>query len=47
MLSPLYRTQRLERFLEVLLEEIRKLEQDDTVLRNMEKDLTVCHSVSL
>ncbi|XP_073325885.1 synaptonemal complex protein 2 [Pagrus major] len=36
-----YRTQRLERVQEVLLEEICKLEQDDTVLKNMEKDLAM------
>ncbi|XP_060930612.1 synaptonemal complex protein 2 [Limanda limanda] len=36
-----HRTQRLEQVQKVLLEEIHKLEQDDTALRNMEKDLTV------
>ncbi|XP_038579496.1 synaptonemal complex protein 2 isoform X5 [Micropterus salmoides] len=36
-----YRTQRLEQVQEVLLEEIHKLEQDDSVLKNMEKDLTL------
>ncbi|TKS77440.1 Synaptonemal complex protein 2 [Collichthys lucidus] len=36
-----YRTQRLEQVQGVLLEEIHKLEQDDTVLKNMEKDLTM------
>ncbi|XP_030279267.1 synaptonemal complex protein 2 isoform X4 [Sparus aurata] len=36
-----YRTQRLERVREVLSEEICKLEQDDTVLKNMEKDLAM------
>ena len=41
----LYRTERLERVREVLSEEICKLEQDDTVLKNMEKDLAVCNSV--
>ncbi|CAK6951244.1 synaptonemal complex protein 2 [Scomber scombrus] len=35
------RTQRLEKVQKVLLEEIHKLEQDDTVLKNMEKDLTM------
>lgn len=49
LLSVLFRTQRLEQVQKVLLEEIHKLEQDDTVLNNMEKDLTVGHpdSVSL
>ncbi|XP_036958544.1 synaptonemal complex protein 2 isoform X4 [Acanthopagrus latus] len=36
-----YRTERLERVREVLSEEICKLEQDDTVLKNMEKDLAM------
>ncbi|KAK9515487.1 hypothetical protein VZT92_026131 [Zoarces viviparus] len=36
-----YRTQRLEQVKNVLLEEIHKLEQDDTVLKSMEKDLTM------
>ncbi|KAM9350340.1 LOW QUALITY PROTEIN: synaptonemal complex protein 2 [Symphorus nematophorus] len=36
-----YRTQRLEQVREVLLEEISKLEEDDTVLKSMEKDLTM------
>ncbi|XP_044065790.1 synaptonemal complex protein 2 [Siniperca chuatsi] len=36
-----YRTQMLEQVQEVLLEEIHKLEQDDTVLKSMEKDLTM------
>ncbi|XP_044207947.1 synaptonemal complex protein 2 isoform X3 [Thunnus albacares] len=36
-----YRTQRLEQVQKVLLEEIHKLEQDDTTLKNMEKDLTM------
>ncbi|XP_053173914.1 synaptonemal complex protein 2 [Scomber japonicus] len=36
-----YRTQRLAQVQKVLLEEIHKLEQDDTVLKNMEKDLTM------
>ncbi|XP_040915914.1 synaptonemal complex protein 2-like [Toxotes jaculatrix] len=36
-----YSTQRLEQFQKVLLEEIHKLEQDDTVLKNMERDLTL------
>ncbi|XP_075950789.1 synaptonemal complex protein 2 [Anarhichas minor] len=36
-----YRTQRLEQVQNVLLEEIHKLEQDDTVLKSMEKDLTM------
>ncbi|XP_034446239.1 synaptonemal complex protein 2 isoform X5 [Hippoglossus hippoglossus] len=36
-----HRTQRLEQVQKVLLEEIHKLEQDDTALRNMEKDLTI------
>ncbi|XP_069382156.1 synaptonemal complex protein 2 [Paralichthys olivaceus] len=35
------RTQKLEQVHKVLLEEIHKLEQDDTALRNMEKDLTI------
>ncbi|CAJ1085456.1 synaptonemal complex protein 2 isoform X8 [Xyrichtys novacula] len=35
------RTERLEQVQAVLLEEIHKLEQDETVLRNMEKDLTM------
>nr|XP_020471326.1 synaptonemal complex protein 2 isoform X3 [Monopterus albus] len=35
-----YRTQRLEHIQKVLLEEIHKLEQNGTVLKNMEKDLT-------
>ncbi|KAM8864625.1 uncharacterized protein sycp2 [Spinachia spinachia] len=36
-----YRTQRLQKVQKVLLEEIHKLEQDDTVLKSMEKDLTM------
>ncbi|XP_054465353.1 synaptonemal complex protein 2 [Anoplopoma fimbria] len=36
-----YRTQRLEQVQNVLMEEIHKLEQDDTVLKSMEKDLTM------
>ncbi|XP_032375632.1 synaptonemal complex protein 2 isoform X3 [Etheostoma spectabile] len=36
-----YRTQRLEQVQKVLLDEIHKLEQDDTVLKSMEKDLTM------
>ncbi|XP_034732402.1 synaptonemal complex protein 2 isoform X2 [Etheostoma cragini] len=36
-----YRTQRLEQVQKVLLDEIQKLEQDDTVLKSMEKDLTM------
>ncbi|XP_070767245.1 synaptonemal complex protein 2 [Enoplosus armatus] len=36
-----YRTKRLEQVQEVILEEIHKLEQDDTVLKSMEKDLTM------
>ncbi|XP_071331947.1 synaptonemal complex protein 2 isoform X2 [Trachinotus anak] len=36
-----YRTQRLAQVQKVLLEEIHKLEQDDTVLKRMEKDLTI------
>ncbi|XP_047465945.1 synaptonemal complex protein 2 isoform X2 [Mugil cephalus] len=36
-----HRTQRLEQVQKVLLEEIHKLEQGDTVLNNMEKDLTM------
>ncbi|XP_053281245.1 synaptonemal complex protein 2 [Pleuronectes platessa] len=36
-----HRTHRLEQVQKVLLEEIHKLEQDDTALRNMEKDLTI------
>ncbi|XP_070695015.1 synaptonemal complex protein 2 [Pempheris klunzingeri] len=36
-----YRTQSLKQVEEVLLEEIHKLEQDDTVLKSMEKDLTM------
>ncbi|XP_042347777.1 synaptonemal complex protein 2-like [Plectropomus leopardus] len=35
------RTQRLEEVQNVLLKEIRKLEQNDTVLKNMEKDLAI------
>ncbi|XP_037627907.1 synaptonemal complex protein 2 isoform X6 [Sebastes umbrosus] len=35
-----HRTQKLEQVRKVLLEEIHQLEQDDTVLKNMEKDLT-------
>ncbi|KAL6119851.1 sycp2l [Pungitius sinensis] len=34
-----YRTQRLEKVQKVLLEEIHKLEQDDAVLKSMEKDM--------
>ncbi|XP_075331608.1 uncharacterized protein sycp2 [Odontesthes bonariensis] len=37
-----YRTQRLEQVEKVLLEEINKMEQDDNVLKSMEKDLTMC-----
>ncbi|XP_049921300.1 synaptonemal complex protein 2-like [Epinephelus moara] len=36
-----YRTQKLGQVQKVLLEEIRKLEQGDTVLKNMEKDLSM------
>ncbi|XP_026222650.1 synaptonemal complex protein 2 isoform X2 [Anabas testudineus] len=36
-----YRTQRLEQVKNTLLEEIHKLEHSDTVLTNMEKDLTI------
>ncbi|XP_068454092.1 synaptonemal complex protein 2 isoform X2 [Clinocottus analis] len=36
-----YRTQRLEQVQTVLMEEIHKLEHDDTVLKRMEKDLTM------
>ncbi|XP_068589399.1 synaptonemal complex protein 2 isoform X3 [Cebidichthys violaceus] len=36
-----YRTQRLEQVQNILLEEIHKLEQDDAVLKSMEKDLTM------
>ncbi|XP_034393537.1 synaptonemal complex protein 2 [Cyclopterus lumpus] len=36
-----YRTQRLEQVQKVLMEEIHKLEKDDTVLKRMEKDLTI------
>ncbi|XP_029292237.1 synaptonemal complex protein 2 isoform X3 [Cottoperca gobio] len=36
-----YRTQRLEQVQKVLLDEINKLEQDDTVLNHMETDLTM------
>ncbi|XP_030588703.1 synaptonemal complex protein 2 isoform X3 [Archocentrus centrarchus] len=36
------RAQRLEQVQKVLLDEITKLEQDDTVLKSMEEDLTVC-----
>uniref|UniRef100_A0A4W6C0X2 Synaptonemal complex protein 2 n=1 Tax=Lates calcarifer TaxID=8187 RepID=A0A4W6C0X2_LATCA len=36
-----YRTQRLEQVQRVLMDEIHKLEQDDTVLKSMEKDLTI------
>ncbi|XP_076734450.1 synaptonemal complex protein 2 isoform X1 [Maylandia zebra] len=35
------RTQRLKQIQKVLLEEIHKLEQDDTVLKNMDNDLTM------
>ncbi|XP_026188403.1 LOW QUALITY PROTEIN: synaptonemal complex protein 2 [Mastacembelus armatus] len=35
-----YGTQSLEQVKKILLEEIQKLEQDDTMLKNMEKDLT-------
>lgn len=35
------RTQRLKHIQKVLLEEIHKLEQDDTVLKTMDKDLTM------
>ncbi|XP_010791428.1 synaptonemal complex protein 2 [Notothenia coriiceps] len=41
MLSPVCRTQRLEQVQKVLLDEINKLEKNDTVLKSMEKDLTV------
>ncbi|XP_059189388.1 synaptonemal complex protein 2 isoform X2 [Centropristis striata] len=36
-----HRTQRLEQVQKVLLEETRKLEQNDAVLKNMEKDMTM------
>ncbi|XP_041802431.1 synaptonemal complex protein 2 [Chelmon rostratus] len=36
-----HRTQKLEQVKKILLEEIHKLEQDDTVLKSMEKDLTM------
>ncbi|XP_023283356.1 synaptonemal complex protein 2 [Seriola lalandi dorsalis] len=36
-----YRTQRLAQVQKALLQEIDKLEQDDTVLKRMEKDLTI------
>ncbi|KAK1898688.1 Synaptonemal complex protein 2 [Dissostichus eleginoides] len=36
-----HRTQRLEQVQKVLLDEINKLEKNDTVLKSMEKDLTV------
>ncbi|XP_035513508.1 synaptonemal complex protein 2-like [Morone saxatilis] len=36
-----HRTQRLEQVQEVLLEEIHSLEQNETVLKSMEKDLTM------
>ncbi|XP_029912371.1 synaptonemal complex protein 2 [Myripristis murdjan] len=36
-----YRTQKLEQIQGVLMEEIRNLEEDNTILNNMEKDLTV------
>ncbi|XP_029993957.1 synaptonemal complex protein 2 [Sphaeramia orbicularis] len=37
-----YRTQQLEQVQKVLLEEIHKLEQADSVLKNMETDLNIC-----
>ncbi|XP_072223279.1 uncharacterized protein sycp2 [Leuresthes tenuis] len=37
-----YRTQRLEQVQKVLFEEISRMEQDDNVLKSMEKDLTMC-----
>lgn len=43
--SALLRTQKMEHVRKVLLEEIHKLEQDETVLKNMENDLTVGYSV--
>lgn len=36
-----HRTERLEHLQKVLLEEVNKLEQDDTLLKGMEKDLTI------
>lgn len=39
----LCRTDRVEKVLEVLLGEIGKLEQDEALLKTMEKDLTVYH----
>lgn len=43
--SSLCRNQGLEKVLGVLQDEIRKLEHNDTVLKDMEKDLTVHHSL--
>lgn len=40
------RTGRLEKVLEVLLGEIDKLEEDETLLKTMEKDMTVGHRCS-
>ncbi|XP_024862049.1 synaptonemal complex protein 2 isoform X1 [Kryptolebias marmoratus] len=36
-----YRTQKLEQVQKVLLDEIHNMEQDDSMLKNMEKDLTL------
>lgn len=47
MLSHLDRTQRLEKVQKVLSEDILKLEENEAVLKSMEKDLTVCHFDSL
>ena len=47
MLSCLYRTQKLEKVLEILMEEIGKLEKSQSVLISMEKDMAVCCSFSL
>lgn len=41
-----YRTHNLEHTQQLLMEEIHKLEENDTVLTSMEKDLNVGHSVS-
>lgn len=41
--SSLCRTQSLEKVLVLLQDEIHKLEHNDTVLKDMEKDLTVHH----
>lgn len=43
--SSLCRNQGLEKVLGVLQDEIHKLEHNDTVLKDMEKDLTVHHSL--